>query len=175
MRLRILTDSLRQKCVRKTLQYTEYSCGFPPFSDANSLVRFSCRFVRCCPNFYRLFQTKQAVMILHIRGYKFSKKCATIHHEKIRKDEIDETQTYSCHDTCRNDGILSCSLWQRFCGSIYSHANRCGNGHPYARAYRDRYRRAHCRTYGRSHRRTHPHRRAFCRARRHRSTDFRGH
>ena len=49
MRLRILTDLFRQKFVRKTLKYTKYSCGFPPFSDEKSLVRLSCRVVRCCP------------------------------------------------------------------------------------------------------------------------------
>ena len=49
MRLRILTDLFRQKFVRKTLKYTKYSCGFPPFSDEKSLVRLSCRFVRYCP------------------------------------------------------------------------------------------------------------------------------
>ena len=49
LRLRILTEPFRQKCVRKTLQYTKYSGGFPPFSDANSLVRLSCRIVRYCP------------------------------------------------------------------------------------------------------------------------------
>ena len=41
MRLRILTDLFRQKFVRKTLKYTKYSCGFPPFSDEKSLVRLS--------------------------------------------------------------------------------------------------------------------------------------
>ena len=48
MRLRILTDLFRQKFVRKTLKYTKYSCGFPPFPDEKSLVRLSCRFVRYC-------------------------------------------------------------------------------------------------------------------------------
>ena len=41
MRLRILTDLFRQKFVCKTLKYTKYSCGFPPFSDEKSLVRLS--------------------------------------------------------------------------------------------------------------------------------------
>ena len=50
MRLRILTDLFRQKFVRKTLKYTKYSCGFPPFSDEKSLARLSCRFVRYCLN-----------------------------------------------------------------------------------------------------------------------------
>ena len=49
MRPRVLTDLSRQKCVSKTLKYTKYSCGFTPFSDENSLVRLSCRFVRYCP------------------------------------------------------------------------------------------------------------------------------
>ena len=48
MRLRILTNLFRQKFVRKTLKYTKYSCGFPPFSDEKSLARLSCRFVRYC-------------------------------------------------------------------------------------------------------------------------------
>ena len=34
--------------VRKTLKYTKYSCGFPPFSDEKSLARLSCRFVQYC-------------------------------------------------------------------------------------------------------------------------------
>ena len=45
-KIRILTDSFRQKCVRKTLQYTKYSGGFPPFSDANPLVRLSRQIMR---------------------------------------------------------------------------------------------------------------------------------
>ena len=49
MRLRILTDSFRQKGVRKTLKYTKYSGGFPPFSDANPLVRLSRQIMRYCP------------------------------------------------------------------------------------------------------------------------------
>ena len=48
MRLRILTDLFRQKFVCKTLKYTEYSCGFTPFSDEKSFVRLSCRFMRYC-------------------------------------------------------------------------------------------------------------------------------
>ena len=39
-------DLFRQKYAQKTLKYTKYSCGFTPFSDAKSLVRLSCRFVR---------------------------------------------------------------------------------------------------------------------------------
>ena len=54
MRLRILTDLFRQKFVRKTLKYTKYSCGFPPFSDEKSLARLSCRFVRYCPKYRSL-------------------------------------------------------------------------------------------------------------------------
>ena len=30
------------------MKYTKYICGFPPFSDENSLARLSCRFVRYC-------------------------------------------------------------------------------------------------------------------------------
>ena len=76
MRLRILTDLFRQKCVCKTLgntaqlrlrpsaeaftleiryfflKYTKYSCGFTPFSDEKFLVRLSCRFAWYCLDFF---------------------------------------------------------------------------------------------------------------------------
>ena len=52
MRLRILADLFRQKCVGKTLKYTKYVCGFTPFSDEKSLAKLSWRFVRCYPRYY---------------------------------------------------------------------------------------------------------------------------
>ena len=68
MRLRILTDLFRQKFVRKTLQYTRYSCGFPPFSDAKSLARLSCRFVWYC-------HKQNAWHYLNYMLYTFSMLC----------------------------------------------------------------------------------------------------
>ena len=52
IRLRILADLFRQKCVCKTLKYTKYVCGFTPFSDEKSLARFSWRFVWYCLYFF---------------------------------------------------------------------------------------------------------------------------
>ena len=46
MRLRILTDSFRQKCVCKALKYIQYSCGFTPFSGGNPLAKLPCRFTQ---------------------------------------------------------------------------------------------------------------------------------